>query len=105
MSTEITDDPEQERYEIRVDGALAGYAEYRGHTEVRALTHTEIDPDFEGRGLGGELVRHALDDLRERGLHLIPICPFVTAFLPRHPEYLDLVEPQIRRSFRLPDPP
>lgn len=50
-------------------------------------------------------IEAVLDDLRERGLHLIPICPFVTAYLPKHPEYLDLVEPRMRKSFRLPDPP
>ncbi len=101
----VEEHPERERYEIEVDGALAGFIEYRGHTEIRALTHTEVDPAFEGRGVGGALVSRTLDDLRARHLHLIPICPFVKAYLVRHPEYLDLVEPRMRRSFDLPDPP
>jgi uncharacterized protein len=100
----VVDNPELERYEIRVDGRLAGFTEYRGRSEVRALTHTEIDPEFERRGLGGELVRRTLDDVRRQGLRVIPICPFVTAFLAEHREYLDLVEPPIRRSFGLPEP-
>ena len=91
-----------ERYEMRVGGELAGRLEYRGGGEVRALTHTEIEPAFEGQGLGSRLVRFALDDARADGLKIVPICPFVTRFLHEHHEYLDLVEPYIRRAFKLP---
>jgi predicted GNAT family acetyltransferase len=101
---EVTENPELERYEIRVDGALAGFTEYRGHTDTRTFTHTEIDPAFEGQGLGSQLISRTLDDLRARDLKAIPICPFVKAFLDRHPEYLDVVDPRIRRAFGLPDP-
>lgn len=97
----VTDHPERERYEIHVDGELAGFAEYRGRTDTRSFTHTEIDERFEGRGLGGELVRQALDDVRAKGLQVIPICPFVKAYLARHPEYLDLVDPRLRAAFGL----
>jgi predicted GNAT family acetyltransferase len=102
---EVAENPERERYEITVDGEVAGWSEYRGHGEVRALTHTEIDPRFEGRGLGGRLVAESLDDVRAKGLHVLPICPFVKAYLGEHREYLDLVEPQHRRAFNLPEPP
>jgi uncharacterized protein len=104
MTHEVIDKEERERYEIRVDGALAGFAEYRGTGPLRAFTHTEIDERFEGQGLGGTLVAAALDDVRARSLHVLPVCPFVKAFLGRHPEYLDLVEPQHRRAFDLPEP-
>ena len=97
----VTDHPERERYEIHVDGALAGYAEYRGRKDTRTFTHTEIDERFEGQGVGSRLVHDALEDVRRLGLHVIPMCPFVRAYLERHPEYLDLVEPAIRRAFRL----
>ena len=99
--TEVVDNPERERYEIRVDGSLAGYAEYRGHGDPRTFTHTEVHERFEGQGIGSQLIREALDDSRAKGLHVIPMCPFVRAFVGRHPEYLDLVEPAIRRAFGL----
>jgi predicted GNAT family acetyltransferase len=98
---EVADNPELERYEIHVDGALAGFSEYRGHTDTRSFTHTEIAPEFGGRGLGSELIRRALDDVRSQGLQVIPICPFVKAFLGEHEEYLDLVDARIRRAFGL----
>ena len=55
------------------------------------LVHTDVDPKWEGQGVGSELVRGALDDLRARGLKVRPLCPFVAAFIRRHPEYEDLV--------------
>jgi predicted GNAT family acetyltransferase len=104
VSSVLRDDPEQERYEIEVDGELAGFSEYRGHGAVRAFTHTEIEPRFEGRGLASELIRYALDDIRAQGVHILPLCPFVKAFLNDHREYLDLVQPQHRVAFNLPEP-
>jgi predicted GNAT family acetyltransferase len=104
MAIEVHDAPERERYEITVDGELAGYSEYRGGGDTRAFTHTEIDPAFEGRGLGGQLVAAALEDVRSRTMHIVPICPFVNAYLAEHREQLDLVEPRLRASLGLPEP-
>ena len=56
------------------------------------LVHTEIAPSVEGEGLGSTLVAGALDDIRARGLEVVPLCPFASAFIERHPEYADLVE-------------
>jgi predicted GNAT family acetyltransferase len=56
-----------------------------------ALLHTEVAPELEGRGFGSALVGHALDEARERGLRVVPLCPFVDAFIRRHPAYADLV--------------
>ena len=87
----VRDNPDELRYEL-VDGdILIGLIRYRREPGALALVHTEIDPAHEGRGLGAVLVQGALDDLRERGLKLIPICPYVRAWLGRHPEYADLV--------------
>ena len=97
----VTDNPERERYEIHVDGELAGFAEYRGRKETRSFTHTEIDERFEGQGLGGILVKEALDHVRANGMQVIPICPFVKAYLGRHPEYVDLVDERLRAAFGL----
>jgi hypothetical protein len=98
---EISEAAERERYELRVDGELAGIVEYRGHGNPRALTHTEVLEGFEGRGLASELVRGTLADVREQGLHVLPICPFVKSYLAQHPEELDLVLPQHRAAFGL----
>lgn len=98
------DNPREERYEISVDGELAGFAEYRGRGAVRAFTHTEIDRRFAGRGLATELVRAALDDARRQGVRVVPTCAFVRRFLIEYREYLDLVDAHIRAAFGLPDP-
>jgi uncharacterized protein len=58
---------------------------------VVVLIHTEVEPAFEGQGLGARLVAGALEDLRARGLKLVPQCPFVRAYLRRHPDQADLV--------------
>lgn len=97
----VTDATEEERYEIRVDGELAGFAQYRRRPGAVSLTHTEIDDRFEGRGLGGKLVAFALDDLRAQGLGVLPFCPFVKSCIQRHPEYLDLVPEGRRAEFEL----
>ena len=104
MTTAVRDNPERERYEIKIDDELAGFAEYRGHGPLRALTHTEIDERFEGRGLASELIGAMLDDLRSQQLHVLPTCPFVKAYLDRHRDYLDLVRPEHRRALNLPEP-
>ncbi|WP_306369827.1 GNAT family N-acetyltransferase [Nocardiopsis sp. CC223A] len=91
MATGVADAPENERYEIRVDGEVAGFAEYILTDGLITFTHTEIDPGREGRGLGGALVRGALDDVRGRGLDVLPLCPFVKGWIQRHPDYADLV--------------
>jgi len=89
----VTDVSSASRYEITVDGVLAGFAAYRDRDGRRVFTHTEIDPRFEGRGLGSQLVRAALDDVRARGLTIVPLCPFVRSWLGKHAGYADLVAP------------
>jgi predicted GNAT family acetyltransferase len=84
--------PGEHRYELRVAGERAGELVYRDRGEnVVAFLHTEIDPEVQRRGLGSALVAGALDDARERGLQVVPLCPFVDAYVRRHPEYADLV--------------
>jgi predicted GNAT family acetyltransferase len=90
----VADRPDELRYEILDDdGELAGFVLYRREPGVIDLVHTDVDPRWEGRGVGAALVRGALDDLRARGLKVRPTCPFVRAYLSRHPEYGDLVTP------------
>jgi uncharacterized protein len=79
------------RYELDVDGQVVGEILYRRTRDRIALVHTEVSPAVEGRGLAGRLVAGALEDIRARGLHVVPICPFVRAYIRRHPEYDELV--------------
>jgi predicted GNAT family acetyltransferase len=87
----VRDDPQELRYEAIRDGRLVGIIRYRIEPGVVVLVHTEVDEAVEGTGVGSQLVRGALDDLRARGLRVVPLCPFVAAYLRRHPEYADLV--------------
>ena len=92
MSTEVRDNRDRARYEIREDGELAGFVQYNMRGGRLILVHTEIDDTHEGRGLAGILVRGALDDIRSRGLRIVPVCPYVERFIEKHPEYDDLVD-------------
>ena len=87
----VRDNEQELRYEIVVDGETAGIIRYRRQPGAVVLVHTEIEPRFEGHGLGGRLVQGALDDIRADGLLVVPVCPFVRAYLERHHEYDDLV--------------
>jgi predicted GNAT family acetyltransferase len=89
MSTEVRARNDLDRYEISVDGELAGFTEVHVHGDVANMPHTEISPEFGGRGLATTLIRETLDDLRARGLKVHPTCPFVRAFIDKHPEYRD----------------
>jgi uncharacterized protein len=98
---EVVNHPEAEQYEIRYDDEQAGLAVYRRKPGLIAFIHTEIEPRFEGRGLGGTLARHALDDAREHGLAVLPFCPFINRFIHEHREYADLVPDANREAFGL----
>ena len=102
VDSTVVDNPAEHRFEIRVDGRLAGYAAYRAEERAHVFTHTEIDPAYEGQGLGSVLIRGALDEVRSRGRAVLPVCPFVRRFVERHPDYLDLVPAAARDRFGLP---
>lgn len=88
----VVNNEAESRYEIHMDGQLAGFADYTVQPGVIAIPHTEVDPAFEGRGLGSTLARAALDDIRQQGSQVAPHCPFIATYIKRHPEYADLVE-------------
>jgi predicted GNAT family acetyltransferase len=92
MPVEIVDNAEQSRFEILVDGTVAGFADYRLLPTKIVFTHTEVLPEHEGQGLAGKLVGHALDASRDTGLRVVPLCPYVVKYIERHPEYKDLVD-------------
>lgn len=89
---QVTNNSEQHRYEARVDGTLAGVAEYQRTHELVVFTHTEVDEAYEGQGVGGALARFALDDVREEGTHqVMPLCPFIKGWIGKHRDYVPLV--------------
>jgi predicted GNAT family acetyltransferase len=92
MELSVVDVPERSRYEVSADGRVVGFSAYHLIAEgVLALPHVEVEPDFEGKGVASELMRRSLDQIRERELRIVPICPFAQAFLERNPHYGDLV--------------
>lgn len=92
MDLKVEDATERSRYEVSVDGKAVGFSAYHLIEDgVLALPHVEVDRAFEGQGVASALMRESLDDVRRRGLKIVPICPFAQAFLERNPEYGDLV--------------
>ena len=91
MDAVVADNPQRHRFELHVGETVAGFAAYRLEPDRVVFTHTEIDPAFEGQGLGSRLAAGALDAVRARGLAIVPQCPFIAAYVKRHPEYQDLV--------------
>jgi uncharacterized protein len=93
----VRDNPKELRYELVVDGGVAGEIRYRRYPDRIVLVHTEVSPALEGEGLGSRLVAGALNDIRAHGLRVVPVCPFVRAYIGGHPEYDDLLsgDPQV----------
>ena len=90
--TEVTHNPGQSRYEAHVDDVLAGVAVYQLSDQLVVITHTEVEPAYEGQGIGSALTRFALDDVRRDGARkVLPLCPFVKDWMAQHPDYDDLV--------------
>ncbi|MGW0213935.1 GNAT family N-acetyltransferase [Micromonospora chokoriensis] len=94
----VTDAPERERFEARDEtGAVAGFVTYQLTGSIIAYTHTEVDPAFEGRGVGSTLARAVMDDARARRRTVVPICPFLADWLVKHPEYESIVVRSTRK--------
>ncbi len=102
MHIDVIDNPQAHRFEVFADGDLAGFIAYSFRDGHISLVHTEIAQAYEGRGVGSTLVKRALMMVRESGRALLPVCPFVSAYVQRHPEYLDLVPAERRGRFDLP---
>ena len=85
------------RYRALLAGVEVAYSEVDPiSTDGLLIKHTEVAPPFEGRGFGGALVRHMMEDARARGRGVIPVCPYAAAYVRKHPEYLSYV----RESYR-----
>lgn len=98
MTVTVHLDEALNRYEIRVSGRLAGSTEFTDRGSVRTFYRTTMDPEFEGRGLGTQLISAALDAERAAHRHIRAKCPFVRRFVERHPQYEDLLAAAARKS-------
>lgn len=88
---EVSDATERRRFELRDDGELVGFIDYRADDAVVLMTHAEVEPRFEGKGYGSAMVKAALESVRDSGRSVVPGCSFVRAYIQRHPEYHNLV--------------
>ena len=91
MDIEFVDNTDAHRFELRSGDDLLGSLVYRLGSDHITLVHTEVDPAHGGHGYAAMLAKGALDDARERGLGVVPSCPYVASYIRKHPEYADLV--------------
>ena len=101
--TEVTvsDNAAAHRFEAVQGDEVAAFAEYKLQSEGMLFTHTEVTPKFEGKGVASKLAQFALADVRARGLQAIPACSFISGYIRKHPEYLDLVSEGNKRAYGL----
>jgi uncharacterized protein len=93
--------PDLGRYQIIVDGELAGFSAYEAQGNVIAFMHTEIDPKYAGQGLAVVLVSKAMDDIQSRGEKILPFCPIVRSLVANNRKYLPLVPVEALSDFDL----
>ncbi len=91
MTADVRDNSAKHRFELEAAGYLAA-AYYDLSGDVITFTHTEVPPELGGKGIGSKLVRGALDQVRARKLRVVARCPFVKAYIEKHPEYVDLTK-------------
>lgn len=89
------------KFEARSDGELVGLVTFRTKGEHMALTHTEVPQEYSGQGIAGGLVRHVLTHARDEGWSVLPYCPFISAYISTHDEFVELVPENRRAEFGL----
>ena len=90
MTADLRNNTEKHRYELEIDGHIA-FVVYRLGDDAITLVHTEVPKELGGRGVGSTLVRKVLEAVRAAGLKIVPMCPFVSAWMAKHPEFDDLL--------------
>jgi predicted GNAT family acetyltransferase len=88
---DIRDNTARRRYELDLGGQIAFLRYHDRPGGERVLAHTEVPAPHEGQGIGGRLAEAALQDARSRNRRIVPACPFVAAYIKRHPEHASLV--------------
>jgi predicted GNAT family acetyltransferase len=97
----LQDNPAKHRFEGLDGDKVAGFVEYNMLTHSIMFTHTEVLPEYEGKGVGGFLAREVMAAARNLGKHVIPACPFIASYLRKHREMLDIVEPDVQRAYKI----
>ena len=95
---EIENNEADSRWEVKLDARVIAFVEYKSRPDRVTFIHTEVDPEFEGQGIGSRLARTVLDDAVARGLRVTLYCPFIRSYVDRHPEYEPYVDPPKSRS-------
>ena len=90
--------PDRNRFEILLDGEVIGSSYYRSEAGRRVFTHTEVDPEYQGQGLAGQLIKVALDATKAADLRVVPQCPAVAKYASKHPEYDDIIDRDVAPS-------
>ena len=101
---EVLHQSDEHRYVICMDGKIAGKAEYVPVDDARVFVHTEVDPEYAGQGLAVKLVTKALNSTQNAGLRIVPVCPFVAAFLKRNHDFdgaVDAVTPELLEQLKV----
>ncbi len=91
MTDAVQNNPARKRYQLEVEGHIAA-TYYELSDRVITFVHTEVPPELGGKGIGSKLIKGALDQLRAAGLKVVPRCPFVKAYIEKHPDYADLLK-------------
>lgn len=94
-SIEVRDN-QHGRFEAMVGGEVAGFAEYERAPGKVTFTHTVVNSQFEGQGIGGQLAKNVLDAAVEAKLAIIPQCEFIVGYIKKHPEYVEHVDEPFR---------
>jgi uncharacterized protein len=100
-SVEIVDNPARHRFEADLGDGSTAIAEYELRPGRIVFTHTEVPAAHEGKGIGTALIRFGLRSARERGLQIVPLCPFFADYIRAHPSEQDLLDPAWRKRLRL----
>ncbi|MFN3004537.1 GNAT family N-acetyltransferase [Mycolicibacterium wolinskyi] len=89
-ATTVTEHPD--RFTIEVEGRSVGLADYHDRDGRRIFPHTEVLPQYRGRGLATILIAEALRSTRAAGLRVVPQCRMVAEYIDKHPEYADITD-------------
>lgn len=102
QTPEIVLDESRKRFELRRGATVIGFTEFnRVGADTIMVTHSEVDPAYEGQGHGSRLARGVLEAIHGQGKQVIPMCPFVAAYIRRHPEYIEYVRPDARTALKI----
>jgi predicted GNAT family acetyltransferase len=86
----LTDNEEAKQYEFNIDGLIPRIEYIKSGNQIY-LTHTEVPLELEGKGIAKKLVKKVLEDIEQKNLLIIPLCPFVASYIKRNPEWIKLV--------------